>query len=279
MPRRDNTPSISFFSFQDIITSITGIMFLVVMILVLLVVTRERPHPSSQDAQKQALKQKLEQLQKQADERQRQLETLTKRLDELKKLDVTSLPQKKEDLIQQLQSIQKRIQDEEERQKQLQKQLEENAEKKTQEQQNLDKISQDQDEAQRLVESLETQKLEEEKKLAKNSRMIRFIWKSSIIKKPLLIACSENDIKVFELNASKPLKQFHHSSQANLCGEFLQWVTTQYKASDIYLVLLAKPSSFEYIEHLAFQLGNANFDRGREILQEDMELESLGDEP
>ena len=33
MPKRDHTPAISLFSFQDIITSITGIMFLVVLLL------------------------------------------------------------------------------------------------------------------------------------------------------------------------------------------------------------------------------------------------------
>ena len=37
MSRKDDTPAISFFSFQDIITSITGIMFLVVLILVLMI--------------------------------------------------------------------------------------------------------------------------------------------------------------------------------------------------------------------------------------------------
>ena len=37
MSKKDNTPAISFFSFQDIITSVTGIMFLVVMLLVLMV--------------------------------------------------------------------------------------------------------------------------------------------------------------------------------------------------------------------------------------------------
>ena len=35
MSRKDDSPAISLFSFQDIITSITGIMFLVVILLVI----------------------------------------------------------------------------------------------------------------------------------------------------------------------------------------------------------------------------------------------------
>ena len=37
MPKQDHTPAVSLFSFQDIITSITGIMFLVVLLLLLFI--------------------------------------------------------------------------------------------------------------------------------------------------------------------------------------------------------------------------------------------------
>ena len=41
MPKQDHTPAVSLFSFQDIITSITGIMFLVVLLLLLFILEAE----------------------------------------------------------------------------------------------------------------------------------------------------------------------------------------------------------------------------------------------
>ena len=66
MAAKDNSPAISFFSFQDIITSITGIMFLVVIMLVLMVLQQSSsaPQQKSRELQKEltALEGELKQL-------------------------------------------------------------------------------------------------------------------------------------------------------------------------------------------------------------------------
>ena len=104
MAKKDNTPAISFFSFQDIITSITGIMFLVVLILVLLVVTRSKTAVAAGkvDLEIAELRQKIEQLKTAVAESASRRDTLRQRISELEKLDAASLPAKREELLRQL---------------------------------------------------------------------------------------------------------------------------------------------------------------------------------
>ena len=93
MAARDNTPTISFFSFQDIITSVTGIMFLVVIMLVLMVL-QQNSSPARQKSRElqtelAALENELKQLQDSLVRFRRQDEEQNKRIEELKKLQYT----------------------------------------------------------------------------------------------------------------------------------------------------------------------------------------------
>ena len=57
MSKKDDSPAISLFSFQDIITSITGIMFLVVLLLLLLIFESKpiTPQEKQSDRDRQAM--------------------------------------------------------------------------------------------------------------------------------------------------------------------------------------------------------------------------------
>ena len=272
MARKDNSPSISFFSFQDIITSITGIMFLVVMILVLLIVTRQKRSSQNNpmDSQMQELKKQIVELQTQIEKQAKLQETIRNRLEELKQLDVTTLPQRKEELILQLQEITKSMEEEKQEQEALQKQIESyktEIEKYRKSIEFEEEIKAKNDD---LIATMKNTKENAEKLLAKNSKMVRFVWKSSITQKPLLVLCAEGKIEVSELNATAPLAEFKNTSQAKLCADFLKW-TSSLSPKDTYIVLLAKPSSFEYVEYIAAKLGDNGFKRGREIFPEDMD--------
>ena len=60
--KEEEASAISLFSFQDIITSITGIMFLVVLLLVLILLTSHEPSAQEVKTENEESKEMLEQL-------------------------------------------------------------------------------------------------------------------------------------------------------------------------------------------------------------------------
>ena len=90
MSKKDNSPAISFFSFQDIITSITGIMFLVVMMLVLMILIQpdaaQKQKEQAVSDQLKTLREEMQKLKTALDELNQRSEVQRKRIDELKKL-------------------------------------------------------------------------------------------------------------------------------------------------------------------------------------------------
>ena len=109
MASKDNSAAVSFFSFQDIITSITGIMFLVVIMLVLMVL-QQGPMKVQQknreiQAELTALKKEMKQIQDVLIQLRRQAAEQNRRIEELKKLRIETLPDLKEKWIRQLQQI------------------------------------------------------------------------------------------------------------------------------------------------------------------------------
>ena len=98
--RQDDESAISLFSFQDIITSLTGIMFLVVLLLVLIMLSSRKPAVAevNADPQSRELQKQVEQLKKELSELQQERSLMDDELTELRKMTPEALEQRKEEL-------------------------------------------------------------------------------------------------------------------------------------------------------------------------------------
>ena len=269
MAEKDNTPSISFFSFQDIITSITGIMFLVVIMLVLLVLQQDLlpSRQKSRELQKElaALENELKQLQDSLVRLQRQDEAQNKRIEELKKLRLETLPGLKQQRIRELKLVDRTIVRQKEINEQIllrqQEQIKLKKEKELLIQRNKDRCKELQHEITALDESIR----QKEKIYLQFKNVIRFVWNKSTPKKPVLLECSGTEISVNPIDGKNKRRTF---ANYNECMVYCRTFPPQ----STYFILFLKPSAFSYGEKFSRELLKAGYERGREILPDEQIL-------
>ncbi|GEM_PF-889685 len=271
MARKDNSPAISFFSFQDIITSVTGIMFLVMLLLTLLLLMREAVNASPEQTEARRLQEDVRALQERLSQMTSNSEEMRQRLEELRKLDAKTLPQRKEALLRRLEELQREmtqaLADEETTKKESERLRTVIADVREKDAPVVEELT----ELQKELSALEAQKAKMEDATEKSKRMMRFTWDGNISKRPLLVECSGDAILVGTNGVATPLKVFRKKPGAapmQLESEFLAWAKQQ-PASEVYFVFLSKPSSFTYAESLARILGDNGYQRGREVLPND----------
>ena len=266
MSRKDDTPAISFFSFQDIITSITGIMFLVVLILVLMILRspsnaiRQREMKVSGEIRE--LEKNLRELRRAAAALNSRTEEQRKRLEELKKLKLESLPGLKSSLIDKLDAADAEIrlrQDETQHFRSLFRQEKSEARKR----QKL--LAADRAASAALESEIRdlTKRIAEEQQLRKKlEKVLQFVWDRRNPRNPILLVCGEMEITANMLRGPKEQIVFTDS------GKCLEWCKSQDR-NDVYFILLIKPSAFTYAENFSAELLKAGFQRGREVLPDD----------
>lgn len=266
MSRKDNTPAISFFSFQDIITSVTGIMFLVVMILVLMILRT----PSNTIRQKEMnVAKELRELEKPLQELRRALAALNsrtqadrKRLEELKKLRLEELPALKASLIEKLNAADAEIrlrQEETKHFRTMRRQEEDKARTLRK------KLSDDKTACTSLEKEIRdlAQLIAEQQKVRKKmEKVLQFVWDRQNSRNPILLVCGETEISANMLSGKKEQVVFNDYAKC------LEWCRTQDR-NDVYFILLIKPSAFTYAERFSIELQDAGFQRGREVLPDD----------
>ena len=269
--RTDNSPAISFFSFQDIITSVTGIMFLVVLILILMLLMRQKPtSPQEQEEIRgnEELKQELARLQEELGETASGVAQIQARLQELVKLNLAEsearlalLNTDLKKLRNENQLIKVKIDQTEESLKQVASAQEDIRQQIVQAKEELDSKS--------PKEALLSQKIQDtENQLQSIKKTVRFTWQRNFSKKPLLVECGADHIRMGTSNAEIPLASFNGNSPETIMNGLLRRLT-QYPASDHYILLLVKPAAFVYAEELSERLRLKGYERGREVLPND----------
>ena len=266
MSKKDNTPAISFFSFQDIITSVTGIMFLVVMLLVLMVLRS----PVNAIRQKEMnVSKEIRELEKPLRELRRALAALNgrteaerKRLEELKKLKLESLPGLKASLIEKLNAADAEIRSLQEETKYLRSQLKQ--EQKTAEtfRTRLDADKSANTALESEIRELVKHIAEEQQLRKKMEKVLRFVWDRQNSRNPVLLVCGETEISANMLRGKTEQVVFDDYAKC------LEWCKSQDR-NEVYFILLIKPSAFTYAEKFSLELLDAGFQRGREVLPDD----------
>ncbi len=269
MARKNTGESpISLFSFQDIITSITGIMFLVVLFLILIMLTSRpdtRQHSSEniQELQKELadLKAKLQQLRSNS-------QSLDKQLEELKKLDPKELERQKEycqQMISQtraslekitLQVNYKSTQVKELRQEHL-------------DLQKLIKLKKQviNDLQLQLAEISKTVKQKEEIS-RQRKRVMKYVIHSSTPKRPVLAELDKDGIRLMDVDKKKFTDLRRNGRGAESLSMLVEKLA-DFDPVQVYFTVAVKPGGFKYAMQVLDILKKNNFERGTEILPDD----------
>ena len=253
--RTEGRSPIALFSFQDIITSVTGIMILVVVLLILEVINRKSFEVAASapvmkmstitDAQDEIASMQVEK-EKLDNEVERRHEIIAElaRLDPRQiKSDIKREEDKNEGLSERLEALRAKL---EKQRRQAGK-----AEKAA---------TQGDHELQRLKEQLARIKTE-------NRVTFDFLRTD---KMPILVQCSQEGIQVKILDSSPKIRSFPSSGSADHKGclsSFGQWVRGINKDKNA-LVVLVKPSAAPYAVRVINMLYKEKFDVGYEPLEE-----------
>lgn len=269
MASKDNSPAISFFSFQDIITSITGIMFLVVIMLVLMVL-QQAPDTSQQknrELQEEltTLEAELKKIRDSLSELRKQAAAQKKNIERLKQLRIEQLPDLKKEWLLKLQQIDSSIEQLEEESKQLLQSQKDQIELSRKKESLIRKNKERSDELKQEIVSLEKEIQDKEKIFLKFKNVIRFVWNQATAKAPVLLECSDKEISVNSLDEKFKRRTF---TNYNECLAFCR----KLPPDDTYFILLLKPSAFFYGEKFSRELQKLGYDLGREILPDDQTI-------
>ena len=267
---------VSLFAFQDIITSITGIMILVVLLLILEIISRKTEEaivaPIKQVEIDKLIK-KQQQLEAQLNQAQRhrekrklelkkmfekttQLENISKKLNGAKRqlalLEATLDKLKQQDI-----SLNAQIQQE----KHESKQLELRKKKYSSQQQQLDDTKSKIAEYKTKIKQLENTTEE-------MSNRVHYRLNRKENKNPILLQCSNKGIKIKKYHSSKIIRFNDDSNNyTNIIRQFQEWLSSRNHRNEYYVILI-KPSSFGYVSDIILNLQLKKFEYGMEPLEE-----------
>ena len=270
MARKDDDNSaISLFSFQDIITSITGIMFLVVLLLVLIMLTSKKAAPPIEvDENTKNMQQQVIELQNQIKQLKDSSQLLEEELAKIRSMSpeaiaerMTQLQQQIPQLRRKLENTQQQIQADELKLAQLKKSLQLESENIELQQQTFQQQLNKQKKLEAALKST-NESLEQKKKL------VQFTISRHNSKNPLLIEADKNGFQLLDTTLNKYM-DFRRSASPQASMQALLQYATRYKTANNYFTIIAKPSGFLPAKVLSYELKKAGFERGIEILPEE----------
>jgi DNA repair exonuclease SbcCD ATPase subunit len=278
MPKRTNNNSspISLFSFQDIITAVTGIMILVVLLLILTIIDKkltEIPNitpTKTDDAERVKLYDSITKI---------ELE-IKKKIDHLEKLN-SVIKNKTENSrsLSELIKIKKNLKRETRKNQKLISELNKNLTLKKKQLKELNEkhlkvlavAGKEIENNSRSVEKLESEitKVESElENLKANMHKIIFNMPVNSNKNPIIVECSQDGITINLINDKKIIKFKNNSiTFIELIKKFESWLDNRNNRKD-YIVLFIKPSSAGYIPLIFANLELKHFEYSKEPFEE-----------
>lgn len=251
MGRRSSSPPISLFSFQDIITSVTGIMILVTLMLGLELIQRTVNAPPQKTAEiTTAMETAVENVVEEIEDLKQQLAATQQDVMELAGIDP-------EDLIRELKELEvvnRRLKEdvtESERQSteadRRKKEAEAEKARRKNDPRTLEEMTR------------ETRRIEEELRKLKQSNRVIFNPAAGSAKQPWLVELSDRGFTVAEVGKVQPPSKF-----ADL-NAFHSWASKR-DATNEYFVLLIKPTGVDSFPQITALLQQLKFDLGYDLL-------------
>ena len=241
--RKNNSSPVSLFAFQDIITSITGIMILVVIIFILQLINRKLTHQQNQDTSKLKAAEKI------IDNQIFELEKLQELISDVesfnKKIEGNpdELLKKMNDMLKELERLiarKKNIENE------RRKVVEELDKKKLQHEKILRKLKDVQAKLEAHKKQLATEKQKQKNAFKKSV----FAIKSHANKSPVLILCGGSSIRVLaDKGENEVIFRDSSSNMYRSLNKLSEYIKSRSKSSE-YLVVLVCPESAGYISSM-----------------------------
>ena len=269
MARQDDDSPVSLFSFQDIITCITGIMFLLVLLLLLVIFSSHQQHNSVKDNELQKeLKQEIADLKDIMYKLKLDQQALTKTEDKLKKLSLEELTIKKQKIQEQLLKLHKKSAEMQSAINQKQTQLEivqkDLQYLQTQHQNTLAKNQTVAAELKKLSESNQDM----EKQIQQRQRLIKYSITNRTAKTPLIAEVSNNGIILLNL-ADNQIFDLQTPGDPDASLKKVEKYLDSLDNHRYYLSTAVKPGGFKCAIQLLNILKKRQFERGIEILPDD----------
>lgn len=271
MSRKDDSPAISLFSFQDIITSITGIMFLVVIMLMIFLF--ESKPKSSDDPEtakmKKSVAAEITALQKSLDELKKEEERQKKALEELMKMSPEKIAARKRELEKKYAQVAQNLLKLQQEQNEMRLFIQNAAEnirtmqaKLAVDKEQLAKETLESAENRKNLENLKKQ-LEEVKKAA------TFSVESSSDKNFILAEFGKDGfmVKDFSAQVDHDLRIPGASADEHI-DKFIDWVSTRDKNSELVSVIIG-PANLKHWNEIANRLKKLSFGYGVEFYPDD----------
>jgi hypothetical protein len=255
--RRTKLAAFSLFSFQDIITSITGIMILVTLILALELVSRTESAPTAQTNQQITTTEKsIAQLKAEITTYQRELDSQSGAFADLPSLDrsyLAQLVQDSEDAARQLQSDLSSLRDRQVKRKIKLDEVEPDATRQ--------QLSEEQQ-----VRDLERQVAAAQKKLAELQQSRRIFFQSGVHGKTMwLVEVTSQGFLAAQIGVSAPPKRY---TTASALGNWISSLDSNSNA--IYMTV--KPSGVSNFELGRKEIQQHNFDVGYQVVGEQQQV-------
>ena len=271
MSRKDDSPAISLFSFQDIITSITGIMFLVVIMLMIFLF--ESKPKSSDDPEtakmKKSVAAEITALQKSLDELKKEEERQKKALEELMKMSPEKIAARKRELEKKYAQVAQNLLKLQQEQNEMRLFIQNAAEnirtmqaKLAVDKEQLAKETLESAENKKNLENLKKQ-LEEVKKAA------TFSVENSSDKNFILAEFGKDGfmVKDFSAQVDHDLRIPGASADEHI-DKFIDWVSTRDKNSELVSVIIG-PANLKHWNEIANRLKKLSFGYGVEFYPDD----------
>ena len=259
---KNNEPPVSLFSFQDIITTLTGIMifFLLILVISMLEITenseQETAEPVYTEWREVAKQNDL--LREQIDGIAADTEKYQRRLRKLSTQDEGALILEKDRLQEQLRQQQLQLKDARRKLEQLEHQLKFEIERQQRVEAGEKQLKQQQQRlrsAERDLKKLRARVKELEKEIAER-RKVNITLDRQIAATPLVIECARDVVKVVD-PATNTTREFRRRTPAatDMISEVIKYLKTL-PVSKYYFVFLIKPSAANYLEFITNKLNS-----------------------
>lgn len=264
--RRHNESPLSLFSFQDIITSVTGILVLLTLILALDLTTREAASsvPTLETrAVASEVQETLAQTQAKLQALQQQLDAQTAATTELARLTPTAALQQQAELDRELATLAEDT-----------AQLQANVQSKEKDGRELERKSTEKASDRERVRQLQQQSDLVQQQLAELKRSNRVFYRprAGDGKRAWLVDIRARVIVVAPADAQHEQQVFEASTAKSAVSALVNWAGAQRRPGGEYFVLLVRPSGIDSFQDLEQRLLKAGFETGIDLVGSDLEI-------
>ncbi|MBO4304475.1 MAG: hypothetical protein J6A21_07815 [Lentisphaeria bacterium] len=265
---RDDEPPVSLFSFQDIITSLTGIMifFLLLLSLKILEITKNHQENSPVHSELSQVQSKNALLKKQIAEMEKDIGLYRERMKNARQMDESSLilekyrlekkigvlKAQKEELLRKMADGKVRQSEREQRKRKLEEKKKE-----------LELAEAQREDLAKKIREKRRQNEAARRELERRKKDIQVTVDSSIDKIPVLLVCSANTIGIVD---TKERKTVVIRRRTPIIPEMVKEALSRLKSfpvSQYYFVFMIKPSAVSYsyflLEQFALSMGKADY--------------------